>query len=131
MVKRKRRGRVSKKRIPKEAPKAWRFSPEALSQHRAARVLTQDQLAKLAGTTRPQISLYETGAKAPRLGTVYKLAQALDVEVKALAEGYLLSPSVPLKGKVQVIKKNGRPEYAVLPYAEYERLVRAAKKSRG
>lgn len=29
--------------------------------------------------------------------------------------------------KVQVIEKDGRPEYAVVPYTEYERLVEAAK----
>lgn len=29
--------------------------------------------------------------------------------------------------KVQVIEKDGRPEYAVIPYTEYERLVEAAE----
>ncbi len=29
--------------------------------------------------------------------------------------------------KVQVIEKDGRPEYAVIPYAEYERLVEVAE----
>ncbi len=130
MAKRKRPSRVSKKRIRTTPPKEWRFSPEALRQQREVSGLTQAQLAKLAGTTRPAISWYETGAKAPKLGTAYKLAQALGVEVEALGDGYVLSPSALLKGKVQVIKKNGRPEYAVLPYAVYERLVRAAKKSR-
>ena len=130
MAKRKRQGRVSKKRIRTTTPKEWRFSPESLRQHRAARGLTQAQLAKLAGVTRPAISWYETGAKTPRLSTAYKLAEALGVELEALGDGYVLSPSVLLKGKVQVIKKNGRPEYAVLPYAVYERLVQAAKKSR-
>ena len=130
MAKRKRPSRVSKKRIRKATPKEWRFSPESLSQHRAARGLTQAQLAKLAGITRPLISWYETGVKTPRLSTAYKLAEALGVELEALGDGYVLSPSALLKGKVQVIKKNGRPEYAVLPYAVYERLVLAAKKSR-
>ena len=58
------------------------------------------------------------------------LGGELGVEPEALAEGYVLSASALLKGKVQVIKKNGRPEYAVLPYVVYERLVRAAKMSR-
>jgi DNA-binding XRE family transcriptional regulator len=29
--------------------------------------------------------------------------------------------------KVQVIEKDGRPEYAVIPYMEYERLIEAAE----
>jgi transcriptional regulator with XRE-family HTH domain len=46
--------------------------------------LTQEQLGLEAGLQRKYISLLELGTKAPSLGTVLRVAKALDIEPGAL-----------------------------------------------
>lgn len=48
---------------------------------RAARGLTQQELADLAGTTQPHISRLERGDEGVTLGMVYRIATALNVPV--------------------------------------------------
>lgn len=57
---------------------------------RAARKKTgmsQERLAELCGIYRTEISLLERAGRAPRLGTLVKLASALEVSVESLCEG--------------------------------------------
>ncbi|MDP9477566.1 MAG: helix-turn-helix domain-containing protein [Actinomycetota bacterium] len=52
---------------------------------REARELTQDQLHRRSGVSRVTISKLETGQiGAPRIGTLRRLAEALDVPVQSL-----------------------------------------------
>lgn len=43
--------------------------------------LTQQDLAKQAGTSQATIALYETGAKSPTLSTLHRIAKTLGLEV--------------------------------------------------
>lgn len=50
---------------------------------RAARRLTQRQLADAAGTSQPTIAAYESGAKSPTFRTLERMASAVGCEVHA------------------------------------------------
>lgn len=54
---------------------------------RQDRGLTQEALAELAGIHRTEASLLERGKREPRLGTLVKLAAALEVPLDAFLEG--------------------------------------------
>ena len=43
--------------------------------------LTQELLARQAGVDRSMISRYETGRRSPRLDTLQRLAEAVDLEI--------------------------------------------------
>lgn len=61
-----------------------------LKMHRAARDLTQADLAELIGTTRKSINAIEMGRMVPSTILALKLARALDVPVEdifSLASG--------------------------------------------
>lgn len=49
--------------------------------------LSQEALANLAGIHRTEASLLERGKREPRLGTLVKLAAALEVPLDAFLEG--------------------------------------------
>lgn len=49
---------------------------ELISVARDRARLTQDELAKLAGTSRPTVSAYESGAKDPRADTLDRILEA-------------------------------------------------------
>lgn len=51
---------------------------------RQKRDLTQRELAEKVGVTGAAIAQYETGKAKPRINTLFRLAQALDVEVSEL-----------------------------------------------
>lgn len=53
---------------------------QAIKAARAMRGMTQDQVAKAAGMTRPFISKVEVGKTVPVLETIFRIADALDVE---------------------------------------------------
>jgi transcriptional regulator with XRE-family HTH domain len=55
-----------------------------LRQYRERAALTQDELAKKAGTTRSTIMRLENGADSPYPATIRKLAAALNVEPQDL-----------------------------------------------
>jgi transcriptional regulator with XRE-family HTH domain len=69
-----------KKRTPTEA-----FG-EVLRELRAQRGLTQEALALEAGTERSHISSLERAEKGPTLGTILRLARALDMSAGELVE---------------------------------------------
>ena len=49
---------------------------EMISEARHRAQLTQDELAKLAGTSRPTVSAYESGTKDPRADTLDRILEA-------------------------------------------------------
>jgi transcriptional regulator with XRE-family HTH domain len=67
---------------------------ENLLRIRQARRLSQEALAERAGIHRTQISLLESGQRQPLLGTLLRLAGALEVPVTMLIEGitFCLTP---------------------------------------
>ncbi len=52
---------------------------------RRERGLTRRDLAAAAGITERQLARYELDGKSPKLSTAYLLAEALDVNVEAIA----------------------------------------------
>ncbi len=63
-----------------------RFAENLVAQRKLAGI-SQEELAWQAGLHRTQISLLETGKRAPRLKTIVKLAGALGIPVSALVDG--------------------------------------------
>lgn len=55
-----------------------------LKMHRAARDLTQADVAELIGTTRKSINAIETGRMVPSTILALKLARALDLTVESI-----------------------------------------------
>ena len=53
---------------------------------RESRGLTQGQLAERCGASRPQIANLEAGNNAPTLGTLLRLAKALECEPSRLLQ---------------------------------------------
>jgi transcriptional regulator with XRE-family HTH domain len=49
--------------------------------------LSQEELADLCAMYRTEVSLLERAGRAPRLGTLVKLASALDVSIESLCTG--------------------------------------------
>ncbi len=56
-----------------------------LKEHRERRTLTQHELEKLSGVSRPTIAALELGYRRAHPRTVEKLARALKVKLKDLA----------------------------------------------
>ena len=68
---------------------------KAVQELRRQRRLSQEGLAFAAGLHRTYISLLERGQRSPKLATIFRLAEALDVrasEVVALSEEGMRSP---------------------------------------
>lgn len=63
-----------------------------LSHARAASGISQEELGARTGLHRTEVSLLERGGREPRLGTLTKLAAALDTDVEALCAGIQWSP---------------------------------------
>ena len=57
---------------------------QVLRKHRLAAGLSQEQLGLESGVQRNFISLIETGQNQPTIGTVFRLAQALNVKPSKL-----------------------------------------------
>jgi transcriptional regulator with XRE-family HTH domain len=51
-------------------------------EQRVARGLSQNELAGLCGTSQPAIARLESGAQAPRVETLRRIANALDCELE-------------------------------------------------
>ena len=58
-----------------------------LRRHRLEAGLSQEGLARACRLHRTEISLLERGAREPRLSTIVRLAQALEVPPAALLDG--------------------------------------------
>ena len=59
---------------------------------RAHAHISQEELASRADVHRTQITFFESGQRMPRLGTVLKLAAALEVELSTLLNGFVYRP---------------------------------------
>ena len=65
------------------AHQGWFFAQiaEQVSERRAERGLSQQQLAELCGTTQSAIARLESGGRPPRIDTLLRIAEALDCEL--------------------------------------------------
>jgi transcriptional regulator with XRE-family HTH domain len=63
-----------------------------LKRARAAKGISQEELASRCDLHRTEISLLERGGREPRLGTMVKLAEALDVTLPYLSTGIHWQP---------------------------------------
>ena len=61
----------------------WFFAAIAdqVSEQRAARGLSQRELAQLTGTTQSAIARLERGGRPPRIDTLLRIAEALDCQL--------------------------------------------------
>jgi len=66
------------------ADKGWFFAAIAseLAERRAARGLSQRELAGLVGTTQSAIARLESGGRPPRIDTLLRIADALDCDLQ-------------------------------------------------
>lgn len=62
----------------RRAPRSTSNSP--IAKARIQRGLTQGQLAEMVGVKLPQISLWETGRRKPKLDALRRLGEALEVD---------------------------------------------------
>ncbi|MGH3104021.1 MAG: helix-turn-helix domain-containing protein [Gaiellaceae bacterium] len=65
------------------AENGWFFARIAghVAEQRAARGLSQKELAQLCGTTQSAIARLESGGRPPRIDTLLRIAQALDCDL--------------------------------------------------
>ena len=64
--------------------------------------LSQEELANLAGLSRPHISVLERGAELPRIDTILRLAAATEVSVCVLLAGMEWQPGRHVDGDFHV-----------------------------
>lgn len=57
---------------------------EAIKNYRIKKGLSQEQLARLMGTTQAAVAMWETGARMPRASKLPKLAEVLGCTVADL-----------------------------------------------
>jgi transcriptional regulator with XRE-family HTH domain len=74
----------------------WFFARIAaqVSEQRAARDLSQKELAELCGTTQSAIARLESGGRPPKIDTLLRIAAALDCELEVR-----LRPRTKTKGE--------------------------------
>jgi transcriptional regulator with XRE-family HTH domain len=72
-----------RRRILGEPEDGWFFAAIAnqVVEQRHARGLSQQELAKLCGTTQSAIARFERGGRPPRVDTLLRMAEALDCEL--------------------------------------------------
>ena len=58
-----------------------------LTRRRMHAALSQQELARLVGIHRTEVSLFERGGRRPRLDTLLQLAAAVEVEAAELLDG--------------------------------------------
>ena len=78
---------------------------------RKARLLTQGMLAKKSGVSRPSIARLERGDEPARLTTIWRLADALEVEPSALIGTDVL---LTLEERPHVLRTSEAEEAAAL-----------------
>lgn len=99
---------------------------DKLKHIRQERNMTQEELAKLLGTTKQTISHYENSDREPNLKTAINYAKRLNVDIKFLADNFaafdFAPPSfnaVPLVGQIAcgspVLAEENIKEYVDLP----------------
>ena len=88
-----------------------------LRRARERRELSQEAVAALTGLHRTEISLLERAGREPRLGTLLKLAAALDTPLAALADGIAWEPAAgerrvppsPAPGRFRLVLDDDQP----------------------
>jgi len=72
-----------RERVAGEPEEGWLFAQIAAQvvEQRAARGLSQQELAQLCGTTQSAIARFERGGRPPRIDTLLRIAEALDCEL--------------------------------------------------
>jgi transcriptional regulator with XRE-family HTH domain len=62
----------------------WFFAriADQVAEQRAARALSQKELADLCGTTQSAIARLESGGRPPKIDTLRRIAEALDCELE-------------------------------------------------
>ena len=72
-----------RERIAGAPEEGWFFAriAEQVVEQRAARDLSQQELAELCGTTQSAIARFERGGRPPRIDTLLRIAEALDCEL--------------------------------------------------
>ncbi|AZH05957.1 helix-turn-helix domain-containing protein [Proteus mirabilis] len=94
--------------------------PQRLLSERSRQNLTQQELANMVGISQRQIAAYEAGESKPRIGTLMKLANALDVSFVWLA-----SHSIDI-GDVRVISMKDKPadkSMTVIPLIDIDNVI--------
>jgi transcriptional regulator with XRE-family HTH domain len=71
-------------RLAGAADDGWFFARIAkeVADQRAARGLSQKELAELCGTTQSSIARLESGGRPPKIDTLLRIAEALDCELE-------------------------------------------------
>ena len=59
---------------------------ENIKRIRNERGFTQKELSKKIGTTQQNLAQYENGKRNPKIETIYKIADALEVDISELLE---------------------------------------------
>ena len=90
-----------------------RFGENLKRTRHAAGAISQEELADRAGLHRTEISLLERGGRSPRLGTIVRLASALEVPAGELLHGMAWRLLGPRSGRFETglqigSKGNGR-----------------------
>ncbi len=67
-----------RERIDRDDEAFYATIAQQVAEQRAARNLSQRELAELCGTTQSAIARFEAGARPPRLDTLLRMAAALD-----------------------------------------------------
>lgn len=78
---------------------------ELIRTYRKQRNLTQAELAKKCGTSAAMIRQYELGKRNPKIETLVKISDALDVSYKMLVTNNLIFDAVPANCKINDILK--------------------------
>jgi transcriptional regulator with XRE-family HTH domain len=64
--------------------------------------MTQERVAELAELDRKHISMIETGKAEPRVGTLVRIAGAIDIPVEKFVAGLAFVPSEHSSGHMEV-----------------------------
>lgn len=79
--------------MKRDSLSAKRVVGERVREERKRQGMTQWTLAEIAELDRKHISMIETGQAEPRIGTLIRIAGALDVPVETLVAGLVFVPS--------------------------------------
>ena len=98
----------------------------ALRWLREDRGLKQEDVAQIAGITRPMLSAYERGRVQPTLDTLDRLLRALDCDLSALSEALKIVTSMGKVGRRRSVEGELAEERGTEEQDSRERLVVAA-----
>lgn len=73
---------------------------ERIREQRKRRGLTQERLAEVAELDRKHIGTIESGKTEPRIGTLVRIAGALDIRIEELVADLVFTPSEHSAGRL-------------------------------